>query len=107
MSGGAASPSFYSFPNDLGEENLAIRSLRHSFKALSLACTNIQILQLAQSFRQWSDDEIIRCAEESRQHGQSFLKNSAITQNPVASRSSNIPGALVDMPGLRMVTGRF
>jgi hypothetical protein len=68
MSGGAGSPSFYPLTNDLGEDNSAIRSLRYSFKALSRACTNIQILELAQSFRQCSDDEIIRWAEESRQY---------------------------------------
>ena len=54
--------------NDLGEDNQAIRSLRHSFKALNLACTNAQILELAQSFRQYSDEEIIRWVEESRHH---------------------------------------
>jgi hypothetical protein len=68
MSGGVGSPLFYPFSNDLGEDNLAIGSLRHSFKVLSLGCTNAQILELAQSFRQCSDEEIIRCAEESRQH---------------------------------------
>jgi hypothetical protein len=68
MSVGAGSPPFYPFTNELGEDNPAIGSLRHSFKVLSLNCTNIQILELAQSFRQCSDDEIIRWAEESRQY---------------------------------------
>jgi hypothetical protein len=54
--------------NDAGEDNAATRSLLQSFKALSRACSNIQILQLAQSFRQWSDDEIIHWAEVSRRH---------------------------------------
>ena len=61
-------PQDFGSPNGLGKENLAIRSLRQSFEALSRACSNIQILQLAQSFRQWSDDEIIHLAEVSRRH---------------------------------------
>ena len=68
MSGGAGSPLFYSFTNDLGEDNLAIGSLLHSFKVLSLNCTNPQILELAECFRQCSDEEIIRWAKESRHH---------------------------------------
>lgn len=68
MSGGAGSPSFYSFTNDLGEENPAIHSLRRSFKALTRVCTNPQILELAQIFRECLDDEIIRWANQSRQY---------------------------------------
>jgi len=68
MSGGAGSPLVYSFSNDLGEDNLAIGSLRHSFKVLSLNCTDPQILELAESFRQLSNQEIIRWVDESRHH---------------------------------------
>jgi hypothetical protein len=68
MSVGAASPSFYSFTNDLGEDNLAIDSLRHSFRILSLHRTDKQILELAQYLRQCSDEEIRRWAKESRHH---------------------------------------
>lgn len=68
MSGGAGSPLVYSFTNDLGEDNLAIASLRQSFKVLSLNCTTPQILELAERFRQLSDEEISRWADESRHH---------------------------------------
>lgn len=68
MSGGAGSPLVYSFSNDLGEDNLAIGSLRHSFKVLRLNYTDPQIRDLAESFRQLSDEEIIRRANESCYH---------------------------------------
>ena len=70
MTTGAGSPSFHSFPDDLSEDRAINPSIQHPFEVLSLTCSDVQILLLANAFRRYSNRQILRWTEEFRLHSE-------------------------------------
>jgi hypothetical protein len=71
MATGAGSPSFHSFYDDPSEDRPTSPSFRSAFEVLSLTCSDVQILLLANAFRYHSDQQILRWTEEFRLHCES------------------------------------
>jgi hypothetical protein len=71
MATGAGSPSFHSFYDDLSEDRPISPSIRPAFEDLSLTYSDVQILLLANAFRQHSNRQILRWTEEFRLHCES------------------------------------
>jgi hypothetical protein len=71
MASGAGSLSFHSFCDDPSEDRPTNPSLGPAFEVLSLTCSDVQILLLANAFRYHSDQQILRWTEEFRLHCES------------------------------------
>ena len=71
MATGAGSPSFHPFYDDPSEDRQTSPSFRSAFEVLSLTCSDVQILLLANAFRCHSDQQILRWTEEFRLHCES------------------------------------
>jgi hypothetical protein len=71
MATGAGSPSFHSFYDDLSEDRPISPSIWSVFEVLSFTCSDVQILLLANAFRQHSNRQILRWTEEFRLHCES------------------------------------
>jgi hypothetical protein len=71
MATGAGSPPLDSFFDDLSEDCSINPTIRLAFEALSLTCSDVQILLLATAFRRHSNRQILRWTEEFRLHCES------------------------------------